>query len=376
MPTRKLVTSYEEDLRLFPDMWHKVGLILTAVLVIGYPFLIDGKWLSIANGAWIAIVGAVGMMILTGFAGQISLGHAAFLAIGAYTSAVLGEQIHLPFWLGMPLGGLLAAAVGLAIGPFALRLRGLYLAIVTLGLVTLVNHILMSFPDLTHGASGIGVKAFGWFPETTTIDPSTGESIPAKIPSFGTFAEKSEVFGIELNLQRKLYFVFAFVALFAAWASKNIQRSNIGRAMVAVRDHDLAAAILGVHPAKTKIIAFGVSSFFGGVAGSMYAYQQQYITVEPPFDLSMSVMYIAIIVLGGIGTTFGAIAGAIAYTVLAPLAEIVGEMIPFIDALSSSQQSTLLFALVVCGFLIFEPFGLLGLWMRIKRYFAAWPFRY
>ena len=364
MPTRKLVTSYIDDLRLFPDAWHKVGLALVAVLVLVCPFVLDGKWLSIANGAWIATVGAVGMMILTGFAGQISLGHAAFLAIGAYTSAVLGEQIQLPFWLGMPLGGLLAAAVGLAIGPFALRLRGLYLAIVTLGLVTLVNHILMSMPELTHGASGIAVATYGWFPAEDEIS------------TFGTFAQPSEFFGVEFNLQRKLYFVFAAVALFAAYASKNIQRSNIGRAMVAVRDHDLAAAILGVHPARTKIIAFGVSSFFGGVAGSMFAYQQQYITVEPPFDLSMSVMYIAMIVLGGIGTTFGAIAGAIAYTVLAPAAELVGSVLPFVSELSSSQQSTLLFALIVCGFLIFEPFGLLGLWLRVKRYFVAWPFRY
>ena len=217
MPTRKLVTSYEDDLRLFPDFWHKVGLCAALVCVLAYPFVMDGKWLSVANGAWVATVGAVGMMILTGFAGQISLGHAAFLAIGAYTSAVLAEQIHLPFWLGMPLGGLFAAAVGMAIGPFALRLRGLYLAIVTLGLVTVVNHTLMTFSDLTHGASGIAVAAYGWFPA------------PDEVSSFGTFAKKTEIFGVEFDLQRKLYFVFVFVALFAAMTAKNIQRSSIGR---------------------------------------------------------------------------------------------------------------------------------------------------
>lgn len=364
MPTRSLVTSYEDDLRLFPDLYHKIAIALAIVAVVAYPFVMGGKWLSVANGAWIAIVGAVGMMILTGFAGQISLGHAAFLAVGAYTAAITAEQLQLPFWLGIPLGGVLAAGVGLLVGPFALRLRGLYLAIVTLGLVTMVNHTLMSMGELTHGASGIAVATYGWF-------PAEGE-----VSSFGTWGSPSTILGVELEFQQKLYFVFAIIAAFTALASKNIQRSDSGRAMVAVRDHDLAAAILGVHPAKTKIIAFGVSSFFGGVAGAMFAYQQQYITIEPPFDLSMSVMYIAIIVLGGIGTTFGAVAGAIAYTLLAPLAEIVGRELPFLSALSSSQQSTMLFALIVVAFLIFEPLGVLGLWLRIKRYFIGWPFRY
>jgi branched-chain amino acid transport system permease protein len=364
MPTRKLVTSYEEDLRLFGDMWHKVGIALAVIAVLGFPLIADAQWISIANGAMIAIVGAVGMMILTGFAGQISLGHAAFLAVGAYTAAILGERLHLPFWLGMPIGGIFAAVVGLIIGPFALRLRGLYLAIVTLGLVALVNHTLMSVPELTHGASGIAVPTYGWFP---------GED---EVSSFGTWGKGTTIAGVELTFQQMLYFVYAAVAVLAAFASKNIQRSDTGRAMIAVRDHDLAAAVLGVHPAKTKIIAFGISSFWAGIAGAMFAYQQQYITIEPPFDLSMSVMYIAIIVLGGIGTTFGAVAGAIIYTVLSPLAEIVGRNAPLLSELSSSQQSTILFALIVCAFLVFEPLGSLGLWLKVKRYFTAWPFRY
>lgn len=364
MPTRSLVTSYEDDLRLFPDLWHKVGIVLAVVAVLGFPLIADSQWISIANGAMIAIVGAVGMMILTGFCGQISLGHAAFLAVGAYTAAILGERLHLPFWLGMPLGGILAAVVGLLIGPFALRLRGLYLAIVTLGLVSLVNHTLMSVPELTHGASGIAVPTYGWFPADDEVS------------SFGTWGKGTTILGVELTFQHMLYFVYAAIAAIAAFASKNIQRSDTGRAMIAVRDHDLAAAILGVHPAKTKIIAFGISSFWAGIAGAMFAYQQQYVTIEPPFDLSMSVMYIAIIVLGGIGTTFGAVAGAIVYTVLAPLAEIVGRNAPLLSELSSSQQSTILFALIVCAFLIFEPLGTLGLWLKVKRYFTAWPFRY
>ena len=135
MPTRKLVTNYREDLERFPDLWHRIGLWFGGLVVLGLPFLANPYWLTIFNQAFIAIIGSVALMILTGFAGQISLGHASFLGIGAYTVAILGIRFHTPFWLALPIGGLLASLVGLLIGPFALRLRGLYLAIVTLGLL-------------------------------------------------------------------------------------------------------------------------------------------------------------------------------------------------------------------------------------------------
>ena len=146
--------------------------------------------------------------------------------------------------------------------------------------------------------------------------------------------------------------------------------------MMAVRDSDLAASAIGVRPASTKVLAFGLSSFLAGVAGAMFAFQQQYVTVEPPFDLNMSVAYIAMIVLGGVGTVSGAVAGAIAYVALVPLAETVGRAVPLLDQLSSAQQSMLLFSVLVMVVLIFEPFGLYGVWLRVKRYFLAWPFRY
>ena len=363
MPTKALVTSYEQDQKLFPDLWHKIGLVLGALLCVGFPFVADGQWLTVGNLALVAVVGAVGMMILTGFAGQISLGHAAFLGVGAYTAAMLGQHWQVPFWLALPAAGLASAVVGLAIGPFALRLRGLYLAIVTLGLLFLVNHVLLSMPEWTGGVSGISVPMHGWF---VSADQAS---------SFGSFGQASQLGPVELAFDQKIYFLFLVIAVVSAFISKNLARSNSGRAMVAVRDHDLAAAVLGVNPARTKIIAFGISSFFAGVAGAMYAFQQQYITVDP-FNLHMSVEYIAIIVLGGIGTTFGAVAGAIAFVALGPVAELFGEYIPYFDALSGAQQETLLFAGTVIAFLIFEPLGLFGIWLRIKRYFIAWPFRY
>ncbi len=198
----------------------------------------------------------------------------------------------------------------------------------------------------------------------------------AQASGLTTFTDTLVLGPISLTFERKLFFVFVLLAAGTILALHNLTRSPSGRAMMAVRDRDLAAASVGVNPTAAKLTAFGLSSFFAGIAGAMFALQQQYITVEPPFDLSMSVAYIAMIVLGGIGTVFGAAAGAIVFTALSPIAESVGQHLPLLSRLSSGQQSTVIFAVVVCGFLMFEPLGLYGLWLRVQRYFAAWPFRY
>ncbi len=363
MPNRPLATDYLDERKLLQGRWERFGIILLVVVAVIFPMLASTNWVTIANLTMVAIVGSVALMILTGFTGQISMGHAAFLALGAYTAAVMGSHWQIPFWLILPCAGLIAAAVGLAIGPFALRLEGLYLAIVTIGLIFMVNHVLLSFPDWTGGVGGIAVPMYAGFAE------AGGSSLTAMTESWhlGRF---------EINFERKLYALFAVLSLLSVLGARNLARSNTGRAMMAVRDHDLAAAVMGVNPARTKIIAFGLSSFIAGIAGAMFAFQQQFLTVEPPFNLLLSVQYIAMIVLGGIGTVFGAVAGPIAFVVLTPIMEAVGRNLPYISQLNSSQQSTLLFALLVIGFLMFEPLGLYGIWLRIKRYFMAWPFSY
>jgi branched-chain amino acid transport system permease protein len=358
MPNRPLAVRYEDDFKLLAGRWERLGVALLVAGVIAYPWLVTTNWVTVANLALVAIVGSVALMILTGFTGQISLGHAAFLAIGAYTTAILGNQLALPFWLLLPVSGLAAALAGLAIGPFALRLEGLYLAIVTIGLAFLTNHVLLSFPQWTGGLAGLAVPIHAGFGEGTF------------------FTDTQRLWRFELNFERKLYAVFVVLATLAVLAARNLARSNTGRAMMAVRDHDLAAAVMGVNPARAKITAFGLSSFFAGLAGGMFALQQQFITVDPPFNLLMSVQYIAMIVLGGMGTVFGAVWGALAFVFLSPLLEILGRATPLLDRLSSSLQSTLLFAILVIGCLVFEPLGLYGLWLRVKRYFVAWPFRY
>lgn len=361
MAVRALITRYRDDLRLFPDLWHKVGLVLFAVLLLLFPMWVSPKWQTVGNLALIYVVASVGLMILTGFAGQISLGHAAFLALGGYTAAILGNRYQVPWWLILPIAGIVSAAVGVGISFFALRLRGLYLAIVTIGLLYLVQHLLHSLPDLTGGSAGISVPIYTWF----------GES---KEEAADVYAKM--VYGpVTLDFPQKLYYWFLIIATFCVWLGKNLSRSNAGRAMMAVRDQDMAADALGVNPARAKVTAFAISSFLGGVAGVMFAMQQQYLTVDP-FHLGMSVEFIAMIVLGGVGAMFGSVAGAVAFAALVPFAEALCKVVPYLDRLPSAQQSTVVFSLLVCIVLIAEPMGLLGLWLRIKRYFAAWPFRY
>jgi branched-chain amino acid transport system permease protein len=364
MPTRRLTTSYRDDLRLIQSTWHVAALLVGVAVVLCYPFAASARWLTVGNLALVATVGSTALMVLTGFAGQISLGHAAFLALGAYTTAALGRHAGLPFWLCLPAAGLVAAAVGTFVGFFTVRLRGLYLAIVTLGLVFIVNHVLLTASGLTGGLSGTVVPAYAWF-----AGADAGHGLSA-------FTATTAVGPLAFTLERKLYFIFLAIAAATLLAAHRLARSPSGRAMMAVRDRDLAAASVGVDLARTKLLAFGVSSFFAGVAGGMFALQQQYITVEPPFDLSMSVAYIAMIVLGGIGTVFGAAAGAIAFTALTPLAEALARHLPLLSRLPSGQQSTVVFAVAVCAVLVFEPLGLYGVWLRVQRYFAAWPFKY
>lgn len=369
MPTRKLEVSYTQDLTLFPDRWQQLGLLVAAIALISFPMFASEYWIGVSLDAMIAIVGAVAMMILTGFAGQVSLGHAAFIGAGAYTAAILGNIYGVPFWLAIPTAGVVATLIGLTVGPFALRLEGLYLAIVTVGLLFLVQHTVKQGIEPLYGKDSFLVSMHTWF-----------VSDPQERSGLGSFFDDSVWLGFAVTIKHKLYLVFMLLTLTAIWVSRNIQRSRIGRAMMAVRDRDTIASVLGVNPTRVKFIAFGISSFLAGVAGAMYAYAHPTVSLDvttgEPFSLTMSVLYLAMVVLGGVGTTFGAVWGAIALTVLFPLMEQIGHALPFPDAFSSDQRAALIFFPLLCLFLVFEPLGLLGIWLRVKRYFMAWPFKY
>src|SRR6056297_1344956 len=220
MPTKPLSVRYEDDLRLLASRWRQAGTVVLALLLLIFPLRASSLWLTLGSEIMVLVVGAVGLMILTGFTGQISLGHSAFIGIGGYTAAILGTTFGVPFWVIIPIAGVLAAAVGMAVGPFALRLKGLYLAIVTLGLVFLVAHVLRSFPEVTGGLSGLAVPMLWWFdgPTVSSLDTS--------------------VLGTELSSSILKYYIFLVLAVFAVLFATNLRRSHTGRAMAAVRDRD------------------------------------------------------------------------------------------------------------------------------------------
>lgn len=404
-----LFTSYEGDAAILPSTTKKVAMAVLLVVAFTLPLqLIPGlKWLG-AN-AWLVVlaqalifaIGALGLNILTGLAGQVSLGHAFFMGVGAYTAVILGGEqtnsligLGLPMWIWLPAAGIGAALVGALVAPTAVRVRGLYLAFVTIALVFIGDHVFRNVRNVS-GGPGIGRD---W--------PALELRLWKEEEPLVAISSDGALFGIELSRQAKQFiFLLVLVVLFAI-AHKNIARSRVGRAFASIRDRDIAAEIMGVNEARYKALAFALSSFFAGVAGALLA---SYFGSRIPeaWDLLLSVQFIAILLIGGAGTTAGALLGSFfvvmvprlvetATRVLADLAEGGGVLASvanfFISTgprdgglvgtsaigpgLSVFQLNLVLYGALIVIFLIFEPLGLFGVWLRIRNYWKGWPFTY
>jgi branched-chain amino acid transport system permease protein len=362
-PHPNLTRRYADDLRLFRTHAAKVwAAVLAALWLLTPMFLVDPFWLSVLNYAGIAAIGAIGLNLLTGYTGQVSLGHAFFIGAGAYTAAAVGGDLGLPLVLWLPAAALLGAAVGALIGPFALRLRGNYLAIVTLGLVFLGEHLFRNLDAVTGGNSGTSVTA------EATLGPLDFSAVT--------------LFGDEyIRNQGWFWLIWGLVGVVALLA-KNIVRTRPGRAIQAIRDRDVAAEIIGVELGRYKVAAFAVSSALAALAGALYGAYQQYVSPDE-WTLFLSIQYIAIIIVGGVGTVFGAVLGALFLGGLPAVIENYSDSIPgvattanddgFISVFSLNQA---IFGLLIVLFLMFEPRGLAAMWLRVKAYFKAWPFSY
>jgi len=360
-----LRTAYRQEVALLDTTSKKVavGGLLAVALVM--PWLIADEYLQLLALACIASIGAIGLNIVTGYAGQVSLGHAFFLAIGAYTAAAIsgdprGRTIglgvtELLVWL--PAAGLAAALAGVVVAPLATRLRGLYLAIVTLGLVFIGAHILTEWDTLT-GGPGVGRP-------------------PATPVLFGYRLDQSDAV---FTRDQKLFLLMLVLLVGFALAARNLARSKVGRAFTAIRDRDIAAGVIGVSLAKYKTIAFGISSFYAGCAGALLYTVSGF--VDPgSFNLLLSVEYIAMVLIGGAGTVSGSILGAFFITLLPRVTREVPAFVPFISGLPNEtpnvyQLETVLYGVLIIVFLIFEPRGLFGIWVRVRNYWKAWPFSY
>lgn len=340
--------SYLEDRQLVAgihNFWLRAWMLVLAAVVVCVPFVLEAYWVYTLNLAAIAVIGALGLNLLTGNTGQISLAHASFLALGAYTAAYLAK-LNVPFVLVIPLAGAVAAAAGCLIALPSLRLKGLYLALATLAFYVIVDFLLRKAGALTGGAAGTHVphpSAFGW----------------------------------TINTDRGFYYLILIVAALCAVFVANLQRTWVGRAMMAVRDSDIAAEMTGISVFRTKLLAFAVSSFLGGMAGSLMGYYLQFINPDN-FSLSVSVAYIAIIIVGGLGTVFGSIVGAIFMTFLPELVRVgvhaLSRVYPTLDVQTKGAfVEGAVYGLVIILFLIFKPEGLVRFWRDLMTYFRTWP---
>ena len=342
----KLKTSYQEDMSLFQNLWVKVWLAILVALLMLCPHVLSRYQLSILNEMGIAAIGALGLNLLTGYTGQISLGHGAFVAIGAYTSALLTGKLGIPFWFSLPLSGGMAAGLGMIVGIPSLRLKGLYLALGTLAFGFIVEYILFHW-DLTQGDMGMAVK-------------------------------RISLFHFVIKTEEQFFYLIIFFAALAAIVAKNIARSKVGRSFVAIRDRDIAAEAMGIPLAKYKVMAFGISSFYAGIAGCLTAHYQKWI-VPGSFDISLSIAYIAMIILGGLGSILGSILGAILITGIPHgivyLTDFFKGTYPAVSGLIVDFKLGI-FGLIIVLTLLFEPHGLFGIYRRVKVYWKTWPYKY
>ena len=344
-------TSYAADMAIYPlplARWTVAGVV---VLFVALPLSLNEYYLSILNLILIAVVGALGLNILVGYTGQISVGHGALMSVGAYTAANLITRLHAPFWLAVPAGGMMAAAIGAVIGVPSLRIKGLYLAIATLAGQLIIEWTINHVPWISGGVQA---------------------SIDVPRPS---------VLGTQLKTQTQLYFFLLFFAALATVGMMNLARSRIGRAFIAIRDQDVAAEIIGIDIFRYKLLSFAVASFYAGVTGVLYTYYLGVANYEQ-FQINVSIDYLAMIIIGGLGSVLGSIFGAIFVTML-PIAtrwtlESLGGLIFSPSDLANiiPNLRLMIFGALIIIFLALEPEGLNRLWRNVLGYFRVWPFSY
>ena len=345
-------TSYEADQSILPILQDKVAMILMLLFAfIIIPIIANDYWLgSILIPFLILSLAALGLNVLTGYAGQISLGSAAFMAVGAFAAFNLQIRIpEVPFLLAFVWGGICAAAVGILFGLPSLRIKGFYLAVATLAAQFFIEWL------FTH---------FSWFTNYSTSGVITSPPM--------------HLFGVALDNPLNKYILVLCIVVLCAFGIRNLARSEIGRAWMAVRDMDIAAEAIGINLMKTKLLAFGVSSFLCGVAGALWAYA--YLgTVEPEaFGITRSFELLFMVVIGGLGSVSGAFLGAGFIVLLPILLNNIGSLITgqAISTETIAHVEYMIFGGLIVFFLIVEPNGLARLWQIAKEKLRLWPFPY
>lgn len=337
--------SYAHDEALWPTRVQQSCLVALAVALLMLPLGVNGYVVGLACMVGIHCIAAAGLNIMTGYTGLISLGHAAFMGVGCYAAAWAAQR-GVPTLLTLLWAGGLAALLGIVVGLPSLRIKGLYLAVATLAMQFLLVYVFREWDSVTGGVRGVNVP-------------------------------NAHILGFELLNDQRMYYLILPVAALMLVGARNLFRTRVGRAFIAIRDKDISAEVLGIDLLHYKLASFALGSFYAGVAGALLGYFYRAMTPEY-FTLQLSIFYLAAIIVGGLGSMLGTILGAVFMTlvpeILRAIVALVAQWAPrATEVLSPMQQ--LVFGLLIMGFLVFEPHGLLEIWRRLRRSFHLWPFR-
>jgi branched-chain amino acid transport system permease protein len=333
-------TDYAQDIKLAKHGGHVFWYGALAAVLAAAPWLLAEYWLAQMTFVLIYGIVGLGLMLLAGFTGLFSIGHAAFLGVGAYTQAVL-TNMGLPFPIALVFAGLLSAAVGVVVGLPALRVKGIYLGIATLAFGFIVEEVLARWESVTGGNAGIHVK----------------------LP---------DVFGWKLASGESFYYLCLLIAVVSTLAILNLLRSPTGRAFVAIRDSEISAQSMGIHLARYKTLSFALSAALAGIGGALYAHKLQFISPDQ-FNILQSIDLLLMVVIGGLGSVHGAFLGAIFLISMPQVISHTKDWLPPVIGQAPGLQSVV-YGAVLIGFVLFEPLGLYGRWLKIRTWFQLFPF--
>ena len=348
-PAGVFATSFERDQALIRTRGQWVALLLFLVALVVLPHVLGPRLVAISTNMLIMAVVVIGLQINMGYAGQINLGQAAFMGVGAYATGALAIKFNLPFWLSIPLGGCAAAVFGFIFGLSAVRIKGFYLALTTIAAQTLFHFLILNLPQSWFGGSN------------------------------GLTLEPAQIFGVSFVSETSIYYLRLAVTALMVFGAYGIVRSRHGRAFVAVCDDDVASGLMGINVVRTKAIAFLIGAFYAGTGGALWAYYVRFVAVDQ-FTLFHSIWFIAMVIVGGLGSITGALIGVF---VIKAIQESFVTLGPSIVAQFPSLGGDVVFALmnvflggIIAAFLIFEPRGLMHRWTILKRSYRLWPFPY
>lgn len=337
--------TFASEERLWDSPTARQAMVVFTIALFTLPLWSTDYILAMACIVGIHVIATLGLNLTTGNAGLISLSHGAFLGVGCYTVAWLAKQ-GVPFYLALPAAGLITALLGLLVGLPSLRVKGLYLAIATLAAHFILTFVFREWESVTGGVPGTNIP-------------------------------RANLLGFEFKGDGRNFYLIFIPAFALALGARNLARTHIGRALVAVRDRDFSAEILGVNLLRTKLLAFAVGAFYAGVAGGLLGYFYGAISPEY-FSLTLSVFYLAAVIVGGLGTVLGSVLGALFMTfvpeALRLVAHVSSQWFPGVASLLL-PMGQVVFGVLIIVFLIFEPHGLAAIWSRVRRVFHLWPFK-